>query len=339
VHSQDSNESSSDDTRVPVVENETATQIDLEREDDHSEADRTELLRLHESDKAHQEGALHHINSSIENRIREGEILTKRRAKCKHGEWGPWREANAPYDQKTVWNRMNLYRRHCEGKLGNVPNLTDSYLQIAGKEVGAKKPRAKRSSEKLREPDPEPNTSGIAEEVKTNAVAALVETGTPKQKAKAWVGADQGDSIEELVSDALGPHQTAREIPDDAPTEQKKTVAGTVVEPELLEPEKTNERGDLPERAELRAAIEEIKGISSTLADQLEPARQLVHALWFKRGKVTRPTKGAIERLSALTGLLWERVNSCVEGIERMKVLVTEEPHKPEKSPDVLEPD
>ena len=113
---------------------------------DDSEDDRIELLRLHESDKAHQEDALGHLNSSIENRIREGEILTSRRNKCKHGEWLSWIKANAPYDQKTVWNRINLYRRHCEGKLGNVPNLTDAYLQMAE----CTKPPSRRGSQKAK---------------------------------------------------------------------------------------------------------------------------------------------------------------------------------------------
>jgi hypothetical protein len=119
-----------------------------------------------------------------------------------------------------------------------------------------------------------------------------------------------------------------------------KTDAGAVVEPEVPEPEKTSKRGDLPERAELMASIKAFTDQGSellrTLADQLEPARQLVSELRTQTG---RPTRKSIDQLFHLTFGVWAEVESCAAGIERLKMLVTDEADKQEKSPDVLEPD
>jgi hypothetical protein len=213
--------------------NTVASTINLELVDDGSEADRLELLRLHQSDNAHQEDALHHVSNSIENRIKEGRILSDRKDKCKHGEWLAWIKTNAPYDQKTVWNRMDLYRRHIHGKLGNVPNLTDltdAYLQMA--ETGAEDKKTRQTRR------PKRSLPNSESPLRTSVINALTGMGIPKRKAGELVDAVAGDTEAEVIENALRLHGQALVKPTEP---QEPSQTGATDESETTPPETSPE--------------------------------------------------------------------------------------------------
>ena len=73
---------------------------------------------------------LHHelkeaFRTGIEKAIRIGELLTKQKAQCAHGEWLPWLKANVKFSFKTAYNYEGIYRER--SNFVNVTNLAEGY--------------------------------------------------------------------------------------------------------------------------------------------------------------------------------------------------------------------
>jgi len=107
-------------------------------------ADAKEINRLHGEIMAA-------VRTTLEKAIRVGELLTKCRTKCQHGDWLPWLKANVQMDQKSVWRYMQIFE-HRE-KLGNLPNLTEALQLINEVRVADKKAKAPKDK-------PEPQAFG-----------------------------------------------------------------------------------------------------------------------------------------------------------------------------------
>jgi hypothetical protein len=62
---------------------------------------------------------------SLEKGVRIGQLLEEIRATKAHGQWLPWLKANVPFDQKTAWRYVNLFKKR--DQIRNVPNLSQAY--------------------------------------------------------------------------------------------------------------------------------------------------------------------------------------------------------------------
>ncbi len=67
------------------------------------------------------------LRQSLPKAIRIGELLTQKKAKLKHGEWGQWIKEKLPFTHATVANYMRLHQNREKLKIKNVLNLSEAY--------------------------------------------------------------------------------------------------------------------------------------------------------------------------------------------------------------------
>jgi hypothetical protein len=100
------------------------------------------------------EAAIHEINElharmnelakdALQKAIRIGELLTRQRKICKHGEWLAWLKANVQFEHATASRYIGLYKSR--DKLLNVRNLSEAYRLVPPK-PGAKKKKAPKTA-------------------------------------------------------------------------------------------------------------------------------------------------------------------------------------------------
>jgi hypothetical protein len=255
--------------------------------------------------------------------------LVKRKGKCGHGNFKSWLDENVEFTARTARRYMDLFLYRELLKSDNVSDLTTGAKVIKSAKFanrlakatvakkllgrGSEKPKARpdrsdnidetsEDTAKLQESAPGPDTSAQARdpELRTRAINALC--GQPllisKQDACKLVDAAEGDTEAHIYRSALRLHGQAKlpgqmsKLQTDKEGEDQQTMKRTTVK-ELFDgivEDALDGKALEPERAELLALIKEGRELNRALADQLKPARDLVHTLWFRPGlKKTRP--------------------------------------------------
>ena len=85
-----------------------------------------EKSRAQQITKLHGE-IIGHLSLSLSKAIKIGELLTEQKESLKHGEWGPWIEANLSFTSRTVRSYMRLHRERDSLKTETVSDLTGAY--------------------------------------------------------------------------------------------------------------------------------------------------------------------------------------------------------------------
>jgi hypothetical protein len=121
---------------------------------------------------------------------------------------------------------MDFYRRHIQGKLGNVPNLTeltDDFWKMTETGAEGKKPGKTRRPTESR-PDPE-------SPFRTSVINALSGMGIAKRKAGELVDAIKGDTEAEIIKNSLRLHGQALVKPTEP---QESSHAADTDQPETI---------------------------------------------------------------------------------------------------------
>lgn len=97
----------------------------------------------------------------LEKAIRIGRLLADQKAKLKHGEWLPWRDANVSFDPRTAQNYVRLFenRELLNTKGVSYLSLTDAYKLLQKKSL-ATKPKIESEAVAVAKPTP-PATSTV----------------------------------------------------------------------------------------------------------------------------------------------------------------------------------
>jgi hypothetical protein len=162
-----------------------------------------------------------------------GEALTTLQRDVEPGKWLEWCRANAGYcgfGEDTAERYMRLYRnRELLEQPGSahVRNLTDALILIkepdpdkrkalldeaarTGKSIRSAKKRAQNGQKPLSDPK------------RTAAIDGLIVLGIEYEVAAQWAEAAQGETVEDLIKDALRRRALALEIPKDSQAVQDR---------------------------------------------------------------------------------------------------------------------
>jgi hypothetical protein len=70
--------------------------------------------------------------------IELGGLLTTKKKKLKHGEWGKWQKNNLPFSQRTANSYMRCYDNRDDPKLETIANLKQAYQLLEGRSTRKK---------------------------------------------------------------------------------------------------------------------------------------------------------------------------------------------------------
>jgi hypothetical protein len=194
--------------------------------------------------------------------IQLGAELTALKDDVGYGQWLKWFRANEGYlgfGEDTAERYLRLYENRSlfeQTDSAHVRNLTDALILIkepdpakrkalleesarTGKSIRTAKKRDRKGQKPLSDPK------------RTAATDGLTALGIEYEVAAQWVEVAQGETVEDLIKDALRLRALAREIPNDAPDVSKPETAGDTDKPKADEkpaaPPKVQEPNSGPE--------------------------------------------------------------------------------------------
>lgn len=117
--------------------------------------------------------------NSIQHAIRCGEMLEEKKSSLKHGEWGPWLEANFDGSDRTARTYMKVASN--KGELSNRQRASDLSIRGALRELSAPEEEI---VEELAGPKPDGMKPGYGGSVKVLFLREMVEDGKTDEAAR-----------------------------------------------------------------------------------------------------------------------------------------------------------
>jgi hypothetical protein len=218
--------------------------------------DRVALLKAIKELHADVDGSvLESWRKNLTKMIQLGSELTVLRDDVGHGAWLKWLRANATYlgfGEDTAERYMRLYRNRellQQPDSAHVRNLTDALILIkepdpdkrkalldeaarTGKSIRSAKKRVKKGQKQFSDPK------------RTAATDGLCALGIEYEVAAQWAELAEGETVEDLIKDALRRRTLALEVPKEASDVSKPETAGDTDKP------KTEERPAAPPKVQ-----------------------------------------------------------------------------------------